>query len=225
MANVKNDLVVHDLDESKHSKTPDTPHHPTHCPPPQQIHPTHPGPGVVVVKEAKSEHDEEKIELPVLDDDDEPTEIKTCRLFISYQWKAQPRVKKLYAELANHESLEAFMDIYKIKAGMNLYASLATNLQQADIVLACVTRDYVKSKNCEREIIYADAFNKPIIPLFIEKIPNEEMGSIGFLLIRERFCNLYKYELSQKFKSLIRRKGIIGLFLFRNLETDELIVT
>lgn len=75
---------------------------------------------------------------------------------------------------------------------MNLYSSLASNIQQADVVLACVTRDYVKSKNCEREIVYADALNKPIIPLYMEKIPMPELGSIGFLLVRERYCNLYK---------------------------------
>ncbi len=75
---------------------------------------------------------------------------------------------------------------------MNLYLSLASNIQQADVVLACVTRDYVKSKNCEREIVYADALNKHIIPLYMEKIPMPELGSIGFLLVRERYCNLYK---------------------------------
>jgi hypothetical protein len=179
MAHATPDLVVHDLDESKLSKTPDTHHHP---------------PETKTKNDQDNDdvdEDEKTIELPALDE--EPLEINKCRLFISYQWKAQPKVKKLYATLANHESLEPFMDIYKIKAGMNLYSSLAANLQQADIVLACVTREYVKSKNCEREIIYADAFNKPIVPLFIEKIPNEEMGSIGFLLIRERYCNLYKY--------------------------------
>jgi hypothetical protein len=116
-------------------------------------------------------------------------------VFISYQWKSQTNVRKLYHALTSFEFLDVFMDIYKIKAGTNLYSSLATNVQQADLVLACVTRDYVKSKNCEREIIYADAFNKPIIPLYIEKIPIPELGSIGFILVRERYCNLYRFKL------------------------------
>ena len=118
--------------------------------------------------------------------------VKKCNVFISYQWKAQLKVKQLYNELASLEPLEIFMDIYKIKAGMNLYLSLASNLQEADVVLACVTREYVNSKNCEREIIYADSFNKQIIPLYLEKIPIKELGSIGFILVRERYCNLYK---------------------------------
>ena len=116
-----------------------------------------------------------------------------CNVFISYQWKSQPHVKKLFAELASRESLNVFMDIYKIQAGMNLYLALADNIQKADVMLACVCRNYVKSKNCEREIIYADAFNKNIIPLYIEKMPMNELGSIGFILVRERFCNFYKY--------------------------------
>jgi hypothetical protein len=124
--------------------------------------------------------------------DTEKQEPQNCRIFISYQWKSQSKVKRLYSELATYEFLDVFMDIYKIKAGNNLYASLATNIQQADVILACVSRDYVKSKNCEREIIYADAFNKSIMPLYIEKIPIQELGSIGFILVRERYCNLYK---------------------------------
>jgi hypothetical protein len=119
--------------------------------------------------------------------------IQSLKVFISYQWKSQSKIRKLYSELASYESFDLFMDIYKIKAGMNLYASLASSLQQADLILACVTSDYVKSKNCEREIIYADAFNKPIIPLYIEKVPIPELGSIGFILVRERYCNLYRY--------------------------------
>ena len=168
------DLLVQDLEEAKHHdkqietiQTEPAAHNPSHA----------------------EKKEDDKIELPP---EDEPTEIKNCNIFISYQWKSQTQIRKLHDQLANHESLNTFMDIYKIKAGMNLYLTLATNLQQADIVLACVTRDYVKSKNCEREIIYADAFSKPIIPLFIEKIPTSELGSIGFLLIRERFCSMYK---------------------------------
>jgi hypothetical protein len=117
---------------------------------------------------------------------------KTFTVFLSYQWKSQAKVRKLYHALSSFEFLDVFMDIYKIKAGSNLYSELATRIQAADLVLACVTRDYVKSKNCEREIIYADAFNKPIIPLYVEKIPIPELGSIGFILVRERYCNLYK---------------------------------
>ncbi len=115
-----------------------------------------------------------------------------CSVFLSYQWKTQPVVRQIYNELATHDCLEIFMDIFKLKAGMNLYLTLASNIQNADVVLACVTREYVKSKNCEREIIYADSFNKHIIPLYMEKIPMAELGSIGFILVRERYCNLYK---------------------------------
>lgn len=113
-------------------------------------------------------------------------------VFISYQWKSQAKIKNLFSELASYECLNVFMDIFRIKAGNNLYASLASNIQEADLILACVSRDYVKSKNCEREIIYADALNKSIMPLYVEKIPIQELGSIGFILIRERYCNLYK---------------------------------
>ncbi len=101
------------------------------------------------------------------------------------------------------------MDIYNIKAGMNLFQSLAISIQTCDVILACVTEKYVKSKNCEREIIYADCFNKPIIPLYIEKIPLSELGSIGFLLARERYCNLYKGV--EIFENLIESEAFIDI--------------
>lgn len=134
-----------------------------------------------------NEDDEDFVELPK--EEEAP---KKCNVFISYQWKAQLKVKQIYNELASIEALEVFMDIYRIRAGMNLYLTLASSLQEADVVLACVTREYVNSKNCEREIIYADSFNKQIIPLYLEKIPIKELGSIGFILVRERYVNLYK---------------------------------
>jgi hypothetical protein len=119
---------------------------------------------------------------------------KPCKVFISYQWGAQEKIKKLYEALDSFEIIDVWMDIHKIKAGMSLFQALAIGVQQCDVLLPCVTRKYMKSKNCEREITYADYFNKPIIPVYIEKIPPEELGSIGFLLARERFCNMYRNE-------------------------------
>ena len=118
--------------------------------------------------------------------------IDNCTVFISYQWGSQAKVKEIYRALKTHAAMNPWMDIYNIKAGMNLFQSLASSIQKCDVLLACVSGKYVKSKNCEREIIYADCFNKPIIPLYIEKIPLSDLGSIGFLLARERYCNLYK---------------------------------
>ena len=64
-------------------------------------------------KTAKTEDKEVDQHLP----DEEPTDVKNCNIFISYQWKSQSKVRKLYNELVNHESLDTFMDIFKIKAG------------------------------------------------------------------------------------------------------------
>ena len=75
---------------------------------------------------------------------------------------------------------------------MNLLTSLKVNLQKADIVLACVTRDYVKCKNFERELNYADVLHKKIIPLYMEKMPIQELSSLGLVLAREKYCELYK---------------------------------
>jgi hypothetical protein len=123
---------------------------------------------------------------------EESVKMKHFNVFISYQWKTQDKIKILFSELDAFEYLNVFMDIFRIKAGMNLYATLAKNIQQADVIMACVTPEYAKSKNCEREIAYADALNKPIIPLYLAKMDPADLGSIGFILARERFCALYR---------------------------------
>ena len=146
----------------------------------------------VVVEKSKNcedSDDEELLQKGVVKVPEAP---QKCSVFLSYQWKIQSSVRQIYNELAAHDCLDIVMDIFKLKAGMKLYLTLASNIQKADVVLACVTREYVNSKNCEREIIYADSFNKHIIPLYMEKIPMAELGSIGFILVRERYCNLYK---------------------------------
>jgi len=122
---------------------------------------------------------------------DEENSLK-CKVYMSYEWKSFTKVKKLHDQLINHECLDVFMDAYKVKSGMSLVPTLVANIQQTDIVLACVTREYVKSKNCEKEINYADDFKKIIIPLYIEKIPIPELAPMGLVLARERYCELSK---------------------------------
>ena len=114
--------------------------------------------------------------------------IDSCKVFISYQWNYQEKVIKLYEALSCYDTIKPFMDIYTITAGMKLYQTLAKNIENCDVLVACITPDYIKSKNCEREIIYADNFNKTIIPIYFEDVT--VTGSIGFILIRERYCKL-----------------------------------
>ena len=128
----------------------------------------------------------------VEDDETENSDRKRCKIYISYHWKCLPKVKVLRDELIKHECLDLFVDMYKIRAGMCFLPTLESHIQKADIILVCVTRDYVKSKNCEKELIYADGFGKAMLPLYVEKLPITELGSLGLLLAREKYCNLFK---------------------------------
>jgi len=115
-----------------------------------------------------------------------------CKIFMSYEWKSFTKIKKIHDQLINHECLDVFMDAFKVKTGTKLIPTLVANIQQTDIVLACVTREYVKSENCQKEINYADDFKKVIIPLYIEKLPIPELAPMGLVLARERYCELSK---------------------------------
>ena len=122
----------------------------------------------------------------------EEDESKKCKIYISYEWKCLSKVQKIHDELIKHECFDVFMDVFQVKVGMSLLSELVTKIQETDIVLACVTRDYIKSNNCDKEINFADEFRKNIIPLYMEKIPVQELAPMGLVLARERYCELYK---------------------------------
>ncbi len=126
------------------------------------------------------------------ENDVEENDFIKCKIYLSYEWKSFSKIKKIHDQLNNYECLDVFMDAFKIQTGMKLVPTLIANIQQTDIVLACVTREYVRSENCKKEINYCDDLKKYIIPLYIEKIPIPELAPLGIVLARERYCELSK---------------------------------
>ena len=54
----------------------------------------------------------------------------------------------------------------------------AQGIKESQIFLSCITNNYCKSDNCNREIEYAHAKAKPIIPLIIDKINASDIDEI-----------------------------------------------
>ncbi len=55
-----------------------------------------------------------------------------------------------------------------------------------------ITKKYTESKNCVREITYADQISKPLEILMCEKLKVDEIGEIGFIIAPIVRHNLYK---------------------------------
>jgi len=62
----------------------------------------------------------------------------------------------------------------------------------SSVVLCCITKKYTESKNCVREITFADQISKPLEILMCEKLKVDEIGEIGFIIAPIVRHNLYK---------------------------------
>jgi len=65
-------------------------------------------------------------------------------------------------------------------------------IRNSSVILCCITRKYTESKNCKREIAFADGLSKPIEILMFEKLEIGNIGSIGFIITPNVRHNLYK---------------------------------
>ena len=99
-------------------------------------------------------------------------------IFISYNSGNKKQVKQLY-EVLKSLDYKVWMDEADLNAGSSpLTSELATAIKNSKVILSCITKDYCKSYNCNREIEYASAKKKQIIPLLIEEIDTTTIDEI-----------------------------------------------
>ena len=67
--------------------------------------------------------------------------------------------------------------------------SMAEAVENASIIMPFLCRDYERSKNCEKELSYADTKNKSIIPILIE--PNyKPSGWLALVISRFKYIDV-----------------------------------
>lgn len=99
-------------------------------------------------------------------------------LFISYARADSGLVYPLVEKLAGH-GVSTWID-RKIVGGEDWVSELEARLIDCSGVLAVVSPSFVSSKYCVREIHFADALNRPIVPVFLH--PVELKGGMNFIL-------------------------------------------
>ena len=66
---------------------------------------------------------------------------------------------------------------------------MAEAVENASIIMPFLCRDYERSKNCEKELSYADTKNKNIIPILIE--PNyKPSGWLALVISRFKYIDV-----------------------------------
>ncbi|XP_074655014.1 uncharacterized protein LOC141908741 [Tubulanus polymorphus] len=90
----------------------------------------------------------------------------TRHVMLSYQWDRQELVKRVFKGL-KVRGINVWMDIEGGMSG-DINESMAKGVDGAACVCCFMTNKYQDSKNCKRELTYADSQEKTIIPAMTE---------------------------------------------------------
>ena len=89
-------------------------------------------------------------------------------IFISYSHKDSQKVLKV-VDIFDKQNYRQWYD-GGIKAGSNWPEMVASHLLYSDVVVFFLSKSFVESQNCQREVNYAVAENKKMICVYLEKL-------------------------------------------------------
>lgn len=132
------------------------------------------------------------------------------KVFISYQWDMQAKVEDIKQVLESN-GLNCWADInmapqpnrtHSSKSGRSststhdgsgdtLQSLIQRNMKSSSVVLTCITPKYLQSDNCKKDLMLAETFNKPIIPVLLRFSPFESApDQIRKILARLSYIDL-----------------------------------
>ena len=125
-------------------------------------------------------------------------------VMISYQWDSQ----EVLVEVKNRlqaSGYRVWMDLEQMK-GSTLEA-MAEAVENASVVLVCVSRRYKESQNCRSEATYAYDLKKDIIPLMMERNYKGD-GWLGIIVTGKMWFDFQsKHVLEQSVTKVIKELG------------------
>jgi len=116
--------------------------------------------------------------------DNEDTELRTLRVFLSYSHKD----KKLAGEIKKrleHHGFEVFLAHEDIEPSREWQEEIIHNLKGCDIFIPIVSENFKESKWCDQESGFAFAEGKYIIPINVNFVPYGFIGKYQALKIDE----------------------------------------
>jgi hypothetical protein len=94
------------------------------------------------------------------------------RLFVSYARSDVARVQELHDNLTG-AAHEVWFD-REMRGGSRWWDEILQQIRESDVFIFVMSPDSVTSRACRRELSYADALNKSILPILIHPVPMEE---------------------------------------------------
>ncbi|XP_020626470.1 uncharacterized protein LOC110063812 isoform X2 [Orbicella faveolata] len=131
----------------------------------------------------------------------------TKHVMISYQWDVQTLVIQLKNKL-QADGYKVWMDIDEM--GGSTLESMAKAVENASVVLVCVSQKYKESPNCRSEAEYTFQLHKDIIPLMMENKYRPD-GWLGFIVGSKFWIDFSeKHKLDMNADKLVRELGDRG---------------
>jgi hypothetical protein len=120
-------------------------------------------------------------------------------LMISYSWDSQQVCTEIYKSLKN-DDYEVWFDIEHMHG--NTFSATAQAVEDADIILVCITKKYSQSRNCQAEAEYAWVKQKTMIFLLLQP-KYKPTGWLGNILGAKLYIDFTKNEFPTNYKKLI----------------------
>ncbi|CAF1377711.1 unnamed protein product [Rotaria sp. Silwood1] len=131
-------------------------------------------------------------------------------VMLSYHWDNKELVSKIYKVLKS-KNIPVWMDIHG-GISFNLFHSMADGIENAAVVCCFMTPKYQTSRNCEKELLYADRRRVPIIPCRLTRDwePSTWLGLIIAGLVWIDFRDTTDINIDLKIDKLIEQIRIVA---------------
>ena len=132
--------------------------------------------------------------------------------FFSYNWGVQEEVKSVQNLIEKLGFEDFFFDIRNLNIGDELEPRLKSAINSSKVVLLFLTPEYLKSKNCNLELIEAFENGKPkIVPIIMKQCQNNDWPS-GIEKYKEKISS----KLYADFSKILINDLSIKINLLRN---------
>ena len=115
-------------------------------------------------------------------------------IFISYQWNMKNTVKQFCDKLnESMENLDIWRDDDQLRSdNSSLSVQLTKGIRNSKLIVCFITKEYALSRNCMKELHFADKLNKIIMFLLINKMEAVNSDEIQFIMANYLYINCYK---------------------------------
>ena len=121
--------------------------------------------------------------------------------FISYCWAQKDKVKILRSTLEDH-GISCWMDEQQMEGGDMLFEEIDDGISASDVVISCLSPEYTKSVNCNREVLLATDRKKATIPIVLDALEHwPPRGNLGPILAGKLYIKINDEALGKGGKS------------------------